>query len=277
MKTSGKLKVGFIGLGDQGAPMARAIAENFDLYVWARRPQAFETLAGVPFQIANDLKNLAEVTDIVCLCLNDDKDIHEILSKGLKDGLSKGKILVNHGTGEPDENKHLAEDLAKSGIYFLDAPVSGGRPAAEGRTLTTMVGGDIEAFQISKDVFNTFSANVFHLGGAGTGQMAKLLNNAMTMTNLKNAVDVFLLAEKSGLDTKLLYQVISSGSGSSMVLKSIGKDSFREIAPHIQTLMKKDIHHFYDAVQSTGPDAKTIYERGLSGAEGLLNLVKAIS
>jgi 3-hydroxyisobutyrate dehydrogenase-like beta-hydroxyacid dehydrogenase len=270
-------KVGFTGLGDQGAPMARAIAEaGFDLHVWARRPQTLEVLHGLPHVIEDTPRSLAAMCDIVCLCLRDDQDILDLLGNGLRDGLRTGAILANHGTGDPVENRRLAAELGRFGIAYLDAPVSGGRPGAVARTLTTIVGGSPQAFECARTVFEAFSRKVAYLGASGSGQMAKLLNNAMTMSNLKNAVDVFKLGADIGIDLAQLHEVISMSSGSSAVLQAIGTDITMDIAPHLQGLMRKDIEHFADAIRSAGQDPGALRDRALAGAEGLADLVSHI-
>ena len=185
------VNVGFIGLGDQGGPMARAIAEGgFKLHIWARRASSLAIVSDVPHVAHASAAELAAASDMVALCLTDDNDVWDLLDNhGLLNALKPGAIVVNHGTGDPNENSRLAARLLEVGHAFLDAPVSGGRPGAVARTLTTIVGGDLEAFQRCKAVFDTFSANSVYMGASGTGQMAKLLNNALTMTNLKNAID----------------------------------------------------------------------------------------
>jgi 3-hydroxyisobutyrate dehydrogenase-like beta-hydroxyacid dehydrogenase len=115
------------------------------------------------------------------------------------------------------------------------------------------------------------------MGHSGSGQVAKLLNNALTMTNLKNAVDVFGFADKLGLNIASLFDAISASSGSSAVLRSLGTAITPDIAPHLQELMRKDIEHFADAMVSKGLDASEVVERGLGGADGLLDLVQRVT
>ncbi|WP_390956094.1 NAD(P)-binding domain-containing protein [Pseudomonas moorei] len=268
------LKVGFIGLGDQGGPMAQAIAESgFELHIWARRPQSLEAIAGAPCIVEKTALTLAESCDVVCLCLTDDKDIVSLLDSGLRDGLKAGAVLVNHGTGDPRESRRLAAELQQQGITYLDAPVSGGRPGAQARTLTTMVGGEMQAFSQMRAVFETFSRKVSLLGPSGAGQMAKLLNNALTMSNLKNAVDVFSLGESVGMDLVQLHEVIAVSSGSSTILRAINNEITADIAPHLQGLMRKDIEHFADAILDAGLNPQDIRDRCLAGADGLVELV----
>jgi 3-hydroxyisobutyrate dehydrogenase-like beta-hydroxyacid dehydrogenase len=102
--------VGFIGLGDQGAPMAQAIGDKgFDLHVWARRPQSLETLAGIPHTVHDSPASLAARAGILALCLRDDHDIWDLLAApGMEESLRPGLIVVNHGTGDPGENRKIA-------------------------------------------------------------------------------------------------------------------------------------------------------------------------
>jgi 3-hydroxyisobutyrate dehydrogenase-like beta-hydroxyacid dehydrogenase len=114
------------------------------------------------------------------------------------------------------------------------------------------------------------------MGGVGSGQLTKLLNNAMTMTNLKNAVDVFGLAKNLGIDIRRLYDVITVSSGSSAVLQSVGSQINSKAAVHIQGLMRKDIEHFADAMRARGLDPSAVRDRGLGGADGVLELAQWI-
>jgi 3-hydroxyisobutyrate dehydrogenase-like beta-hydroxyacid dehydrogenase len=273
-----KLKIGFVGLGDQGAPMAEAISDaGFELHVWARRAQSFEAISKVKYLRHDSLESLAVVVDVISLCLRDDEDIWNLISQhGLIDALRLGSIVVNHGTGDPTENEHIGAFLAQSGIKYLDAPVSGGRAGAVARTLTTLVGGDANDFARCREVFETFSRKVAHMGTWGAGSLTKLLNNAMAMTNLKNAVDVFGLAKNLGIDIRRLYDVITVSSGSSAVLQSVGSQINSKAAVHIQGLMRKDIEHFADAMCARGLDPSSVRDRGLGGADGVRELAQWI-
>jgi 3-hydroxyisobutyrate dehydrogenase-like beta-hydroxyacid dehydrogenase len=177
-----ELKIGFVGLGDQDAPMAEAISDaGFELHVWARRPQSFDAISTVKYLRHDSLKSLAVMVDVLSLCLRDDEDIWNLIRQHrLIEVLRSGSIVVNHGTGDPTENEHIGAFLAESGIKYLDAPVSGGRPGAVARTLTTLVGGDANDFARCREVFEAFSRKVAHMGCVGSGQLTKLLNNAMT-------------------------------------------------------------------------------------------------
>ncbi|MFF9458649.1 NAD(P)-dependent oxidoreductase [Streptomyces flaveolus] len=271
--------VGWIGLGDQGAPMAQAIAElGHDLHVWARRPQSLQAVADYPHAVEETVAGLAAVSDIFALCLNDDRDMWEILNTvGVQDALRPGTVVVNHGTGDPSENAKIAQYLEERGLVYLDAPVSGGGPGAKARTLTTMVGGGRAPFEKCERVFATFSNKVSHMGVSGSGQMTKLLNNAMTTSNLKNVVDLVRLADSLGVDVAALIDVISDSSGGSTVMRALGTDITPDIAPHLQQLMRKDIVHFADGVRAQGLDPAGLRDRGLAGADGLVEAVTLVT
>jgi 3-hydroxyisobutyrate dehydrogenase-like beta-hydroxyacid dehydrogenase len=215
--------------------------------------------------------SLAAAVDILALCLRDDRDIWEVLgTSGVEDALRPGLIVVNHGTGDPGENREIAEHLAGKGAAYLDAPVSGGGAGARSRALTTMVGGDREPYEKCEPVFAAFSRTVAYLGPSGSGQVTKLLNNAMTMSNLDNAVDLIRLLSRLGMDVQTVIDVIDVSSGGSAILRILGRDVTPEIAPHIQGLMRRDIEHFADAIRSYGLDPQPLHDRGLAEAVGLL-------
>ncbi|WP_406451496.1 NAD(P)-dependent oxidoreductase [Streptomyces sp. NBC_01622] len=267
--------VGFIGLGDQGAPMAQAIGDRgFDLHVWARRPTSLEAMAGIPHTAHATVVDLVAASDILALCLRDDGDIWDVLNTpGVREHLRPGTVVVNHGTGDPGENVTIAESLYGLDVFYLDAPVSGGGPGAQARTLTTFVGGDAVAFDRCTPVLATFSTRVSRMGPVGTGQMTKLLNNAMTMSNLKNAVDLVRLAQQLHVDIPALLDVIRDSSGGSASLRALGTVITPENALHLQGLMRKDIEHFADTVRAHGLDAEELRRRALAGADGLVDAV----
>lgn len=272
------VQVGFIGLGDQGGPMAAAIAHaGFSLHLWARRPASLDAFAAVAHTAHASAAGLGAACDIVALCLTDDRDIDDILDRqGLFDALRPGAVVVNHGTGDPAENARLEARLRDAGIGFLDAPVSGGRPGAVARTLTTIVGGDAATLERCRPLFDSFSRKVVRMGPAGSGQMGKLLNNAMTMSNLDNAGRVLALADQLKLDVPAVADMIRSSSGASFILDALAGFT-PDLARHLQGLMKKDIEHFADGLRASGLDVEEMRARGLHGAESLVAVVERLA
>lgn len=246
------LRVGFIGLGDQGAPMARAIGQDgWPLNVWARSARSLDALAGVPHTVCASVEELARTSDVVQLVLTDDADVSEILDdRGLLAALGEGGVVVNHGTGDPVRAEELAALGEAAGHHVLDAPVSGGRPAAERRALTTFVGGDGEAAERCRPVFESFSTTVAWMGGPGTGQITKLLNNASLLANLRNAEEIVELGASLGLDAPNLVRVLQTGSGTSFALEFLAGEISAEMSEHLPSLWHKDIGHFSDAVRA---------------------------
>lgn len=277
--TADSPRIGFVGLGDQGAPMARAVgAAGFDLAVWARRAASVSVLDGIPHRVAATPEQLATQSDIVLLCLRDDADLTDILfEQGMLAAMRPGTILVNHATGLPAYSRSIAEAAAARGVLSLDAPVSGGGAGAAERTLTTMVGGDLHAFVRARPVFETFSSSVVPMGGAGAGQTAKLLNNALTMTNLANAADLLHAASALGVDIAALRQMLDSSSGGSYVLSALNRQIAPSLTPHLAGLMHKDIEHFAEAMAAAGVDGTALRDRGLAGADGLVAATRLVA
>lgn len=185
--------------------------------------------------------------------------------------------MVNHGTGDPGVNVTLGQRFAAHGVTFLDAPVSGGSPGARARTLTTFVGGDRAAYDRCLPIFETFSRLVVHLGPVGRGQLTKLLNNSMTMSNLKNAADMLRIAERLQVDIPALIRALSVSSGASFMLSALNTEITPELAPHLRTLMRKDIEHFADAVRAQGADPTELHDRDLAGANSLVEAVAIVA
>ncbi|MFG2266556.1 NAD(P)-dependent oxidoreductase [Streptomyces sp. NPDC048720] len=264
-------RIGFIGLGDQGGPMAEAIGEEgFELHVWARRPASLSAVQAVPHTVHGSVADLARSVELVALCLRDDADIWNLLiDQRLLADVAPGTIIVNHGTGDPGEAERIGAHVAAAGAVYLDAPVSGGSPGARTRTLTTFAAGPADAFETARPVFEAFSDTVRLMGPVGTGQLTKLFNNALTITNMKNAEDVLELAEQVGLNVPALIDIIDTSSGGSAALRALGRDITPDLADHVRHLMRKDMQHFADAVRQHGGQPGEILERGLSGASKL--------
>jgi 3-hydroxyisobutyrate dehydrogenase-like beta-hydroxyacid dehydrogenase len=234
MKTNNARPViGFIGLGDQGLSMATAIPEaGYELHVWARRPGDLNALGNVSYVRHDTTRELAAACDIVGLCVSTDDDVMEIVADGLLAGLRPGSIIVNHGTGTPGNAVRLAHTCAPSQVAVLDAPVSGGRPSAEARTLTTMVGGPEAAAARCEPVFRAFSRHVVHMGNTGAGQSAKLFNNTLMMMNQANIAEIVELAVRFGTDPSKLVEVLKLGSAASSALTLLGTMVTRATVDH---------------------------------------------
>lgn len=222
-------RVGFIGLGSQGGPMARRIAEEgFETTLWARRPEALEAFAGTPARVAGTPAELGAASDVVALCVVSDADVEEVLlgPEGVLAGMAEGGIVVIHSTIHPETCVRLAGRAAERGVAMVDAPVSGGGGAAAERKLLLMVGGDDEPVARCRPVFAAFADPVIHLGPLGSGQMAKLLNNLLFTAHITMALETFGLAEDLGVDRAALAQVLAHGSGGSRAAAILAASGF---------------------------------------------------
>jgi len=251
------MRVGFIGLGSQGGPMARAIVDGgHDTTLWARRPASLEPYADTTAKVAGSPAELGAVSDLVCLCVVGDADVEEVLGgdNGVLAGLAEGGIVAIHSTVHPDTCRRLAETAAAKGVSVIDAPVSGGAPAVENKRLLMMVGGHPDVIERCRPVFETYANPVVHLGGLGSGQVTKLLNNLLFTANLANAKTALDLGEALGLNASSLGDVLTRGSGNSSALGSIAKmgGSLDVITQVAGALLQKDARLVVDIAEKSG-------------------------
>jgi 3-hydroxyisobutyrate dehydrogenase-like beta-hydroxyacid dehydrogenase len=236
------MHVGFIGLGSQGAPMARRIVEaGYPTTLWARRPASVEPFADTAAKVAESPAELAAASDLVCLCVVGDADVEEV-ADGLLAGAKPGSVIAVHSTVHPKTCHALAEKAGAQDVSVIDAPVSGGAPAvAEGRLLV-MVGGDAEVIERCRPVFETYADPIVHLGDLGSGQTTKLLNNLLFTANLGTAATALAFGETLGVLPDRLTEVISRGSGNSFALNALGGDTggLGRLAGLAGALLQKD-------------------------------------
>jgi len=253
------MRVGFIGLGSQGAPMARRIVgAGFDVTLWARRSASLEPFADTAAKTVQSPAELAAASDLVCICVVGDDDVREVVGgdTGVLAGLSAGGIVAIHSTVHPDTCRELAEMAATHDVSVVDAPVSGGGPAAEEGTLLVMVGGDEDIAERCRPVFATYADPIVHLGPLGSGQVTKMLNNVLFTANLGSAISTLELGESLGIERNRLAGVLNSGSATSKALGSISAfgGSLDRLAPIAGALLQKDVRHaasLADAAQAS--------------------------
>lgn len=209
------MKCGFIGLGSQGAPMARQmIDKGYDVTLWARRPAAFEPFADAKFTKAASIAELGATVEHVGVCVVDDAGVQDICA-ALIPAMRAGSRIAIHSTVHPETCIALAQQAAARGIALIDAPVSGGGPGAAAGTLTVMVGGDAEAFAAAKPVFESFGKLIVHLGGVGAAQHAKLINNALMAAHMGLAHQAVEASNALGLDRAAFIELVKASSGRS--------------------------------------------------------------
>ena len=242
------MRVGFIGLGSQGGPMARRIAEaGFDVTLWARRSATLAPFADTAAKTAQSPAELAAGSDLVCICVVGDEDVREVVGgdTGVLAGLPAGGIVAIHSTVHPDTCRELADLAATHDVSVIDAPVSGGGPAAEDGKLLVMVGGDDRDVERCRPVFATYADPIVHLGPLGSGQVTKILNNLLFTANLGSAVSTLEFGESLGIDRNRLSEVLNSGSATSMALGSVAAfgGTLERLAPIAGALLQKDVRH----------------------------------
>jgi 3-hydroxyisobutyrate dehydrogenase len=239
-------RVGFIGLGSQGGPMARRIIEaNFPVTLWARRPGPLEPFAATPAATAGSAAELAAASDLVCVCVVDDAGVDEVVTgeHGVLAGLREGGVIAIHSTVHPDTCRRLGARAAEQGVRLIDAPVSGGGMGAEAGRLLVMAGGDAATVEFCRPVFATYGDPVLHLGDLGAGQVAKLLNNLLFTANLSTAASTLSLGRALGIDPGLLAEVLTHGSAAGFALTRVASagGTLERIAGHAGKLLQKDV------------------------------------
>jgi 3-hydroxyisobutyrate dehydrogenase-like beta-hydroxyacid dehydrogenase len=227
-------RVGFVGLGSQGGPMARRIVDaGYPTTLWARREASLEPFAETSANVAATLAELGAQSDVLCVCVVDDAGVDEVLrgsagAPGALGALRDGSVVVVHSTVHPATCVALQTDFPR--LHVVDAPVSGGGDKAAAGELLVMVGGAADAVARCTPIFATYGDPVLHLGPLGAGQEAKLLNNAVFTAQLALAAEVFDLAASRGLDRAAVATVLAAGSGRSYATEVVVGMGF-DLAP----------------------------------------------
>ncbi len=210
------MRVGFIGTGHMGAPMAANIlGAGHGLTVHDLDREATRELEAAGARWADSPKAVAAGAEVVCLSLPGPPEVEELVigSGGLLDAMESGSVLVDLSTNSPSLVKRLAERAAERGVGFLDAPVSGGVRGARKGTLAVMVGGEPETFATCAPLFEAMGDNVFHVGEVGSGNVAKLVNNMLAFSSMMANAEALVLGTKAGVDPNVLWKIVRTSSG----------------------------------------------------------------
>ena len=219
------MKLGFIGLGIMGAPMAGHLrAAGHDLFVTTRSkvPQA---LADAGVVACSNAAEVARRADIVFMMLPDTPDVETVLfgKNGVCDGLSAGKTVVDMSSISPIETKAFAKRINELGCDYLDAPVSGGEVGAKAASLTIMIGGPEAAFAKVKPLFELMGKNITLVGGNGDGQTTKVANQIIVALNIAAVAEALVFASKAGADPAKVRQALMGGFAASRILEVHGE------------------------------------------------------
>jgi 2-hydroxy-3-oxopropionate reductase len=218
-------KVGFVGLGIMGTPMAgHLLAAGHELFVHDLRPPA-QALVDRGARVCPSGKDVAQRSDVVIVMVPDTPHVAAALFDpgGIAEGLSAGKIVVDMSSISPVETKVFAQKINALGCAYLDAPVSGGEVGAKAASLTIMVGGPEDAFETVKPLFALMGKNVTLVGGNGDGQTCKVANQIIVALNIEAVGEALLFASKMGADPAKVRQALMGGFASSRILEVHGE------------------------------------------------------
>lgn len=220
-------KVGFIGLGIMGGPMARNLIEaGYEVVLYNRTREKAEEVAKDGATVAGSPGEVAGSSGVIITVLSDSPQVEEVLTgeDGVFEGLEKGALLVDMSTISPVVTEELAKKAREHGASMLDAPVSGGQPGAEGGTLSIMVGGRKEDFERAGPLFEVLGETVTHVGPSGTGQVVKACNQIVVALTIQAVSEALVLGSKSGVAPEKVIEVLSGGLAGNKILDAKGEN-----------------------------------------------------
>jgi 3-hydroxyisobutyrate dehydrogenase-like beta-hydroxyacid dehydrogenase len=240
------MKIGFIGLGTMGLPMANHLLKNgYELIIYNRSKEKMISLEKEGATGVGSPKEVASQSDIVFTMLTADAAVEEVIlgEDGLIHGAKPGLIVVDSSTISPSTSKKVAEKLAQLNVEMLDAPVTGSEPQAIAGILTFMVGGKKEIFEKCMPLFSVMGQNAYYMGENGKGSYTKLANNTMAAINLLSFSEAMIMAAKSGVDPEIFAKVVGGGGARSGVMENKAANVLnRDFSPQFMTkLMHKDL------------------------------------
>lgn len=258
-------KIGFIGLGNMGLPMAQNLVKaghtvtGFDI-----NTNAMTALTQAGAQAAGSAAEAVKDAEVVITMLPAGEHVRDVYLNqgGLIDATKRRKpLLIDCSTIDVDSARAVEAEASRAGLQMLDAPVSGGTAGAQNATLTFMVGGGDEAFARGKPILEAMGKNIFHAGGPGAGQAVKICNNMMLAINMVGVAEGFILAQKLGLDWQKLHAICATATSNSWALSNYcpapgtvpTAPSARDYAPGFMAqLMLKDVKLSQAAAEATG-------------------------
>lgn len=222
---SNQLKLGFIGLGIMGAPMAgHLVSAGHQVFINTRSKVPADLASSKATQCSTP-REVAEQADMIFMMVPDTPDVEKVLfgENGIAAGLTKGKTVVDMSSISPIATKEFAKKINALGADYLDAPVSGGEVGAKNATLSIMVGGDEAVFNKVKPVFDLLGKNINLVGGNGDGQTAKVANQIIVALNIEAVAEALVFAAKAGADPAKVRQALMGGFAGSKILEVHGE------------------------------------------------------
>ncbi len=241
-------RVGFLGLGTMGAPMAKNLKKKgFEVVVWNRSPARAEALKADGLVVAKSPAELAEQVDAFCTCVADPAALMSVASE-LFDTARRGQLFIDFSTVSVELVRSLAERFGALGVDFADAPVTGSRGGAEKGTLVIMTGCSPATLERATPIFQAVGEKVIHCGDVGTGTQVKLAGNALIAGMLQSFSEGMLLTKKAGVDPRKLLEVVQASGFRSPYFDFKGKAMLeRDFTTHFSIdLMHKDLSLFVD-------------------------------
>jgi 2-hydroxy-3-oxopropionate reductase len=250
-------KLGFIGLGIMGKPMAGHLLEaGHNLYIYDVNTQSMQELAEKGALTCQSSQEVAQKSDIIFLMLPDTPDVEAVLfgKLGVVEGIKPGSLLVDMSSISPIATKEFANKFVSLGVKMLDAPVSGGQVGAEKATLSIMVGGDSEVFEKIKPYFQLMGKNIVYIGVNGDGQTCKVANQIAVAITIEAVSEALLFASKAGADPAKVREALLGGFAQSRILEVHGERMLkRTFNPGFKVkLHQKDLNLALQGARSLG-------------------------
>ena len=220
------MKLGFVGLGIMGRPMALNLRKaGHMLWVYGRRAATLKPLVDAGATMCSSPKDVAANADIVFICVSDTPDVEQVIlgDDGLIHGVRPGSVVVDMSTISPAAARAFAAELGKRGADMLDAPVSGGEIGAINATLSIMVGGKPEVFARAQPCFAAMGKNIVHVGDHGAGQVAKACNQVVAAVTIEAVAEALTFARRSGVDPAKVRAALLGGFAGSKILEAHGQ------------------------------------------------------
>jgi len=283
-------RIGFIGLGIMGRPMARNLLKaGYPLTVWNRSQPSIEELVRDGASPGSSPEDVAHRSDVVITIVTDSPDVEKVAlgPKGIIEGGAAALVHIDMSTISPAVTRRIASRLAEKGIEMLDAPVSGGDTGAQAGTLSIMVGGKEEVFQRCRPVFEVLGRTIVHCGPNGAGQTVKLCNQIAVALNNLAMCEALVFAAKAGVDTRRMLEAVGAGAASSWALLNLAPRILaRDFRPGFKVAhQQKDLRLALETAEQEAiplPGTGLVHQlfaaveaEGL-GAEGTQALVKAL-
>jgi 2-hydroxy-3-oxopropionate reductase len=234
------MKIGFIGLGAMGRPMAGHLQRaGHQLFVWARRPESVGNLAATRCATPAEL---GRCCDVVFTVVTSSSDVEGLAlgPDGLIEGMAPGSVLIDCSTIAPDSAREIAARLGEKSIAMLDAPVSGGEQGAIDATLAIMVGGEAAVLERVRPLLDCLGQRIVHIGPNGAGQVAKACNQMIMVAAIQAAAEAMRLGAAAGVDCAKVRQALAGGSAASRVLDVMGE---RMVKRDFSAGIEARLHH----------------------------------